>query len=87
MASLGQSAFSNSGEFLAHCGQDGKLKIWETSTSRLKQEYTPNHHLASPCSVVGWLTAVGTSANTSVSPCASYIFIYDFLTSKIINLI
>ncbi|XP_015604522.1 WD repeat-containing protein 43 [Cephus cinctus] len=56
MANIGCSAFSRDGQYLAYCGNDGKLKIWETATSRLKQEYVPNLHLASPCSVLGWIT-------------------------------
>lgn len=59
------SGFSPDGQYWAHCSNDGKLKIWETSTSRLKQEFTPNLHLSSPCSVLEWLI-VGQQAPTTV---------------------
>ncbi|KAF7990041.1 hypothetical protein HCN44_008715 [Aphidius gifuensis] len=61
------SEFSPNGEYWAQCSNDGKLKIWETSTSRLKQEFTPNLHLSSPCSVLEWLI-VGQQAPTTASP-------------------
>ncbi|XP_058801597.1 WD repeat-containing protein 43 [Phymastichus coffea] len=67
MASTSHSAFSHDGQFLAVCGTDGKLKIFETATSRLKQEFVPNLHLSSPCSILGWIV-VGTHATTAASP-------------------
>ncbi|KAJ8680421.1 hypothetical protein QAD02_016208 [Eretmocerus hayati] len=66
MASASHCSFSNNGQFLANCGTDGKLKIWETSTNRLKQEFVPNLHLQSPCSSLGWIV-VGTQ-HSSTSP-------------------
>ncbi|XP_024890488.1 WD repeat-containing protein 43 [Temnothorax curvispinosus] len=69
MASTGYSAFSQDGQYYAVCGNDGKLKIWETASGRLKHEYTPNRHLSSPCSVIGWISASPQSAgNVSPSP-------------------
>ncbi|KAK0092601.1 hypothetical protein PV326_001058 [Microctonus aethiopoides] len=65
MASTGCSAFSPDGQYWAYCGRDGKLKIWETSTSRLKQEFIPDLHLSSPCSVLEWITVGQQSANTT----------------------
>ncbi|XP_063991127.1 WD repeat-containing protein 43 isoform X3 [Diachasmimorpha longicaudata] len=65
MASPGCSAFSSNQQYWAFCGIDGKLKIWETATSTLKQEFVPNLHLSSPCSVIGWIT-VGQQSTTSV---------------------
>lgn len=65
MASTGCSVFSRDGKYLAYCGNDGKLKIWETATNRLKQEYVPNLHLSSPCSVLEWITVSHQSANVS----------------------
>ncbi|XP_012527927.1 WD repeat-containing protein 43 [Monomorium pharaonis] len=56
MASIGRSAFSQDGQYYAYCGNDGKLKIWETASGRLKHEYTSNRHLSSPCSVIGWIS-------------------------------
>ncbi|XP_018397416.1 PREDICTED: WD repeat-containing protein 43 [Cyphomyrmex costatus] len=69
MASTGCSAFSQDGQYYAFCGNDGKLKIWETASGRLKHEYTPNRHLSSPCSVIGWILVSPQSAgNVSPSP-------------------
>ena len=68
-----RSVFSQDGQYYAHCGNDGKLKIWETASGRLRQEYTPNRHLSSPCSVIEWISASQQSAgNASVrhTPCA-----------------
>lgn len=67
------SAFSPDGQYYAYCGNDGKLKIWEAANGRLKHEYTPNRHLSSPCSVLGWISVSQQSAgNASVkhAPCA-----------------
>ncbi|XP_039308534.1 WD repeat-containing protein 43 isoform X2 [Solenopsis invicta] len=69
MANTGRSAFSQDGQYYAFCGNDGKLKIWETASGRLKHEYTPNRHLSSPCSVIGWISASSQSpGNVSPSP-------------------
>lgn len=69
MASTGRSAFSQNGQYYAFCGNDGKLKIWETASGRLKHEYTPNRHLSSPCSVIEWISVSPQSAgNISPSP-------------------
>ncbi|XP_067007898.2 WD repeat-containing protein 43 [Anabrus simplex] len=55
MALGGSSAFSEDGRYFCCYGQDGKLKIWETGTGILKQEYTPNLHLTSPCTCLTWM--------------------------------
>lgn len=61
------SAFSPDGQYYAYCGNDGKLKIWETASGRLRHEYIPNQHLSSPCSVIGWILVSQQSAgNASV---------------------
>ncbi|KAL0116118.1 hypothetical protein PUN28_011170 [Cardiocondyla obscurior] len=67
MASTGRSAFSQDGQYYALCGNDGKLKIWETASGRLKHEYTPNRHLSSPCNVIGWIS-VSPQSTSNVSP-------------------
>ncbi|XP_053975386.1 WD repeat-containing protein 43 isoform X1 [Hylaeus volcanicus] len=61
-------AFSSDGEYFAHCGNDGKLKIWDTFTGRLKQEYISNFHLSSPCSVLAWLYVNSSTKNATPSP-------------------
>ncbi|KAH6926359.1 hypothetical protein HPB50_017539 [Hyalomma asiaticum] len=55
MASLVDAvAVSDSGEYLAHSSSDGRLKLWDTSTGRLKQEYTPSAHLSAKCTCLSW---------------------------------
>ncbi|XP_075555907.1 WD repeat-containing protein 43 [Dermacentor variabilis] len=55
MASLVEAvAVSDSGEYLAHSSSDGRLKLWDTSTGRLKQEYTPSAHLSAKCTCLSW---------------------------------
>lgn len=80
MASTGRSAFSQDGQYYAYCGNDGKLKIWETASGRLKHEYTPNRHLSSPCSVIGWISVSPQSpGNISVNaPCALQPLVSSF---------
>lgn len=46
--------FSSDSEYLAYSSPDGCLKIWETSTNILKQEYTPSSHLSATCSAISW---------------------------------
>ncbi|XP_076631945.1 WD repeat-containing protein 43 [Colletes latitarsis] len=61
-------AFSSDGDYFAHCGNDGKLKIWDTFTGRLKQEYVSNFHLSSPCCILAWLYVNTSSTNAMPSP-------------------
>ncbi|KOC69160.1 WD repeat-containing protein 43 [Habropoda laboriosa] len=68
MATTANYAFSSDGEYFAYCGNDGKLKIWDTGTGRLKQEYVSNFHLSSPCCVLTWLYVSSQSTHTSPSP-------------------
>ncbi|KDR13291.1 WD repeat-containing protein 43 [Zootermopsis nevadensis] len=63
MAVLECSAFSESGKYFGYCGVDGKLKVWETESGILSQEYTPNLHLSSPCTCLTWV-----ASRNSVSP-------------------
>lgn len=67
MATTANYAFSSDGEYFAHCGNDGKLKIWDTNTGRLKQEYVSNFHLSSPCCILEWLYISSRTTNTSVN--------------------
>lgn len=78
MASPGCSAFSNDGQYLANCGIDGKLKIWETATNRLKIDHVPNQHLKSPCSVLKWITVSLQSSNTTVTMWFLFFFKLPF---------
>ncbi|KAF5296378.1 hypothetical protein FQA39_LY12497 [Lamprigera yunnana] len=41
--------FSKDAKYFAQLTADGKLKLWETATSSFIQEFTPDYHLASPC--------------------------------------
>lgn len=82
MVTTANYAFSSDGEYFAHCGNDGKLKIWDTGTGRLKQEYVSNSHLSSPCCVLAWLYVSSRTTNTSVNHVLLYsIFVQmlDFL--------
>lgn len=69
------TAFSQNGEYLAYSSPDGCLKIWETSTSILKQEYTPSSHLSATCSSLSWGPHKQTSVCKSV---LCYKFIINF---------
>lgn len=55
MNSYHVSKFSPNGKLFAFLNEIGILKIWDTETNELKQEYTPNLHLAGPCTSLTWL--------------------------------
>ncbi|XP_076243474.1 WD repeat-containing protein 43 [Calliopsis andreniformis] len=61
-------AFSSDSEYFAYCGNDGKLKIWDTATGRLKQEYVSNFHLSFPCCALAWIYVNSQSTNATPSP-------------------
>nr|CAD7413819.1 unnamed protein product [Timema poppensis] len=61
MSSTECSAFSYDGKYFGYCGDDGKLKIWETDTGTLKKEYIPNLHLSEPCTCLTWLLNINHS--------------------------
>lgn len=63
MAGLECSSFSEDGKYFCYSGADGKLKVWETESGILSQEYTPNLHLSSPCTCLTWV-----ASRNSVSP-------------------
>ncbi|KAK6177405.1 hypothetical protein SNE40_015512 [Patella caerulea] len=46
--------FSPNNEFLAYASPDGVLKVWETASGILKQEYTPSSHLSATCTCMSW---------------------------------
>ncbi|XP_070571108.1 WD repeat-containing protein 43-like isoform X2 [Ptychodera flava] len=45
---------SPDGEYLAFASPDGRLKVWETETGVVKQQYTPSSHLSATCSCLAW---------------------------------
>uniref|UniRef100_A0A8D0BCR8 WD repeat domain 43 n=2 Tax=Salvator merianae TaxID=96440 RepID=A0A8D0BCR8_SALMN len=40
--------------FLALSGPDGRLRVWETASSRLHHEYVPSAHLSAACTCLAW---------------------------------
>ena len=54
MAQVMPVAFSPTGEYFAYSSPDGTLKLWETATGTLKQEYTPSSHLSATCTCLAW---------------------------------
>ncbi|XP_063835462.1 WD repeat-containing protein 43 isoform X1 [Ostrinia nubilalis] len=57
------SAFSEDGKYYSNISKDGRLRIWDTETNVLKQEYTPNLHLSSPPSCLQWLSVTNTAGS------------------------
>uniref|UniRef100_A0A3P8RAC0 Small-subunit processome Utp12 domain-containing protein n=1 Tax=Astatotilapia calliptera TaxID=8154 RepID=A0A3P8RAC0_ASTCA len=41
-------------QFLALCAQDGRLRIWNTDSKTLHQEYVPSAHLSATCTCIAW---------------------------------
>ncbi|XP_053162484.1 WD repeat-containing protein 43 [Hemicordylus capensis] len=39
---------------LALSGPDGRLRVWETASSRLQHEYVPSAHLSAACTCLAW---------------------------------
>lgn len=72
-------AFSPDLELLAVCDRNGKLKIWETSTNRLQQEYVPNLHLDAPCTALQWITEEGGMSNNNEVCKQPRAFYYNML--------
>ncbi|KAL0810635.1 hypothetical protein ABMA28_010744 [Loxostege sticticalis] len=58
------SAFSEDGKYYSNISKDGRLRIWDTETNVLKQEYTPDLHLTSPPSCIQWISV----SNAAGSP-------------------
>lgn len=61
-----ESEFSVDGSFYSVLESDGKLKVWETSSNTLKNEFTPSLHLNQPCTCLKWVQV----STNQVSPCA-----------------
>ncbi|XP_037551437.1 WD repeat-containing protein 43 [Nematolebias whitei] len=41
-------------QYLAVCAQDGRLRIWNTDSKTLHQEYVPSAHLSATCTCLSW---------------------------------
>ncbi|KAF1375147.1 hypothetical protein PFLUV_G00236450 [Perca fluviatilis] len=41
-------------QYLALCAQDGRLRIWNTDSKTLQQEYVPSAHLSATCICIAW---------------------------------
>jgi len=54
MPEMDQVKFSDTGAYVALSGSDGRLRIWDTATSTLKQEFTPASHLSAGCTCLEW---------------------------------
>ncbi|CAB3247231.1 unnamed protein product [Arctia plantaginis] len=61
---MAEAAFSEDGKYYSAITQDGRLKIWDTETNLIKNEYTPDLHLSSPPSCLQWISA----SQSTVSP-------------------
>lgn len=70
------SEFSADGKLFAFINFDGKLKIWDTELSQLKQDYNPNLHLNTTCTCFTWLS---TTIATAGSHNGSVVRIVEFL--------
>lgn len=60
------SAFSEDGKYYSNISKDGRLRIWDTETNVLKQEYTPDLHLTSPPSCIQWISVSNAAVSTHV---------------------
>ncbi|OWF41846.1 WD repeat-containing protein 43-like [Mizuhopecten yessoensis] len=45
---------TQNGEYALYSSPDGVLKLWETDTGTLRQEYTPSTHLSATCTCLAW---------------------------------
>ncbi|KAF0044843.1 hypothetical protein F2P81_004001 [Scophthalmus maximus] len=41
-------------QYLALCAQDGRLRVWNTDSKSLHQEYVPSAHLSATCTCIAW---------------------------------
>uniref|UniRef100_A0A8C6UZU9 WD repeat domain 43 n=1 Tax=Neogobius melanostomus TaxID=47308 RepID=A0A8C6UZU9_9GOBI len=41
-------------QYLALCAQDGRLRVWNTDSKTLHQEYVPSAHLSATCTCIAW---------------------------------
>ncbi|XP_036333212.1 WD repeat-containing protein 43 [Rhagoletis pomonella] len=54
-------SFSPDGKLFAFINDQGILRIWDTETNELKQEYTPNLQLSGPCTALTWVIVASSS--------------------------
>lgn len=47
-------AVSENGENAIYSSPDGVLKLWESATGNLRQQYTPSAHLSASCTCLAW---------------------------------
>lgn len=52
---MAEAAFSGDGKYFSLITNDGRLRIWDTETNVLKQEYTPDFHLKAPPTCLQWV--------------------------------
>lgn len=62
---MAEAAFSEDGKYYSLISQDGRLKIWDTETNVLKQEYTPDLHLSSPPTCLQWILVANVSVRST----------------------
>lgn len=48
------SSFTYNGQYFALLSVDGRLRIWETVSGKLLQEFTPSAHLETTCTCLCW---------------------------------
>ncbi|GBP06386.1 WD repeat-containing protein 43 [Eumeta japonica] len=58
---MADCAYTEDGKYFSILSQDGRLRIWDTETNTLKQEYTPDLHLSSPLTCLNWITLKNTA--------------------------
>ena len=59
--------FEPDGGSIAYATADGLLRIWESSTSKLKHEFLPSAHLSSSCTCLKWRSQKSGATSKKVS--------------------
>ncbi|XP_069117175.1 WD repeat-containing protein 43-like [Argopecten irradians] len=54
MEALVPFSVTRNGEYALYSSPDGVLKLWDTATGNLRQEYTPSAHLSATCTCLAW---------------------------------
>lgn len=60
------SEYSPDGKLHAFINSEGKLKIWDTETSDLRQEFVPKLHLSVPFTCFTWITIENAAVSKEV---------------------